>query len=190
VIRPLQHLGTRALAERNPRTLLHAGCDVAVGTEENPLGDQLNDQDGHTPTIAGARPAGEELLGANLYAVSELIAGRAARASSARQYRAIYTRFADRLRAELGRPPVVADVSVDAIAGYSSATAVAAAGRVSPATRRGHIMMLRALLGELGLEQQAKAVRVPSHRVEPPETLSGVEYSNLIRGARSALDHR
>jgi len=64
-------------------------------------------------------PAGEQLLEANLYAVCELIAGRAARASSARQYRSIYTRFGDALRAELGRPPVVGDVTGDAIAAYS-----------------------------------------------------------------------
>ena len=49
------------------------------------------------PVVAGrlspALPAGEQLLDANLYAVCERVAGRAARASSARQYRAIYTRF-------------------------------------------------------------------------------------------------
>jgi hypothetical protein len=43
---------------------------------------------------APALPAGEELLDADLYAVTRLIAGRAPRASSARQYPAIYTRFA------------------------------------------------------------------------------------------------
>jgi hypothetical protein len=36
-----------------------------------------------------------------------------------RHYLAIYTRFADRLRAELDRPPVVGDVTVDVIAAYS-----------------------------------------------------------------------
>jgi len=67
-----------------------------------------------------ARAAGGEALeDANLYAVLELIAGRAARASTARQYRSIYTRFANALRDELGRPPVVKDVTVDAIAAYS-----------------------------------------------------------------------
>jgi hypothetical protein len=45
-----------------------------------------------------APPVGEQLLEHNLYAVCELIAGRAARASSARQYGAIYTRFCDALR--------------------------------------------------------------------------------------------
>ncbi|MEA2217659.1 MAG: hypothetical protein QOJ35_285 [Solirubrobacteraceae bacterium] len=36
-----------------------------------------------------ALPAREQLLGADLYAVCELVAGRTARASSARQYGAI-----------------------------------------------------------------------------------------------------
>jgi hypothetical protein len=48
-------------------------------------------------------PAGQQLLEANLYTICDLITGRAARASSARQYRAIYRRFADALRDELGR---------------------------------------------------------------------------------------
>jgi len=43
------------------------------------------------PAAAGrlspALPAGEQLLDTNLYAVCDLVAGRAARASSARQYR-------------------------------------------------------------------------------------------------------
>jgi len=71
-----------------------------------------------TPAAAGrlspALPAGEQVLESNLYAVCELVAGRAARTSSARQYRAIYTRFCDTLRDELGRPPIVADVTADA----------------------------------------------------------------------------
>jgi hypothetical protein len=42
-------------------------------------------------------------------------------------------------------------------------------------------MMLRALLKELGLEHRAGGVRVPSHRSGPPETLTAIEYGNLIR---------
>jgi hypothetical protein len=72
-----------------------------------------------------ALPTGEQLLEANLYAVCELVAGRAARASSARQYASIYRRFCDALRDELGRPPVVADVTADAIAAYSRALELA-----------------------------------------------------------------
>jgi site-specific recombinase XerD len=41
--------------------------------------------------------------------------------------------------------------------------------------------MLRALLTQLGLEKDAAAVRVPSHRLGPPETLTTVQYGNLIR---------
>jgi len=41
--------------------------------------------------------------------------------------------------------------------------------------------MLRALLTQLGLDKDAAAVRVPSHRLGPPETLTAVQYGNLIR---------
>ena len=41
--------------------------------------------------------------------------------------------------------------------------------------------MLRALLTQLGRDREASGVRVPSHRVGPPETLSAVEYANLLR---------
>jgi site-specific recombinase XerD len=134
--------------------------------------------------LVPALPAGEQLLQANLYAVCELVAGRAARASSARQYRAIYTRFCDALRDELGRPPLVGDVTADAIAAYSRAQehrGGRGGGPASPATRRAHITMLRALLTQLGLDEDAAAVRVPSHRLGPPETLTAIEYGNLIR---------
>jgi len=134
--------------------------------------------------LSPALPAVEQLLDANLYAVCDLVAGRAARASSARQYRAIYTRFCDALRDELGRAPVVGDVTADAIAAYSREQerhGGRGGGPASPATRRVHITMLRALLAQLGLEKDAAAVRVPSHRLGPPETLTTVQYGNLIR---------
>jgi site-specific recombinase XerD len=41
--------------------------------------------------------------------------------------------------------------------------------------------MLRALLKELGLEQRAGGVRVPAQRSGAPETLTAIEYGNLIR---------
>ena len=133
-----------------------------------------------SPALSG----GEQLLQANLYAVCELVAGRAVRASSALQYLTIYTRLCDALRDELGRPPVVADVTADAIAAYSRALEQhggRGGGPASPATRRVHLTMLRALLTQIGLDSQAADVRVPSHRAGPPETLSVVEYGNLIR---------
>jgi len=46
--------------------------------------------------------------------------------------------------------------------------------------------MLRALLTQLGLDKDAAAVRVPSYRLGPPETLTAVQYGNLI----GALDKR
>ena len=134
--------------------------------------------------VSAALPVGEQLLEANLYAVCELVAARAARASSARQYLSIYTRLCDALRDELGRSPVVGDVTADAIAAYSRALEQHG-GRggapASPATRRVHLTMLRALLTQLGRDREASGVRVPSHRVGPPETVSAVEYANLLR---------
>ena len=61
---------------------------------------------------AGAREApagevGEGLEHANLYAVAEQLAARAATPSTRRQYAAIYRSFGDWLRGELGRPPTV-----------------------------------------------------------------------------------
>jgi hypothetical protein len=65
----------------------------------------------------------------------------------------IYSRFADALRDELGRPPVVADVTADAIAAYSRQLEQhggRGGGPTAPATRRVHVTMLRALLTQLG----------------------------------------
>ena len=131
------------------------------------------------PAAAGrlspALPAGEQLLDANLYAVCDLVAGRAARASSARQYRAIYTRFCGALRKELGRPPVVADVTADAIAAYSREQerhGGRGGGPASPATRRVHLTMLRALL--------------TARRVPPRKPSSADRGARRPRGARAA----
>src|SRR4051794_35161266 len=60
---------------------------------------------------AGAREgkaveAGEGLEHANLFAVAEELAARAATPSTRRQYAAIYHSFGDWLREQLGRPPV------------------------------------------------------------------------------------
>jgi integrase/recombinase XerD len=129
-------------------------------------------------------PEPETLAEANLYAVCELIAARAARPSTRRQYAGIFRRFCDVLRAELGRPPAVADVTVDAIAGYArllEREGGRGGGPAGLATRRVQITMLRALAGQLGLEHVARDVRPPSHRVGPPETLTPVQYANLLR---------
>lgn len=131
-----------------------------------------------------ALPSGPELLAANLYAVAELLAGRAARASTRRQYGAIFRRFADALRDELGRPPEVGDLSADAIAAYARLLEREGGRGGRPmalATRRVHLTMLRALAAQLGLKDVAGEVRPPSHRAGPPETLTTVEYQNLLR---------
>ena len=75
-------------------------------------------------------------------------------------------------------------MTADAIAAYSREQerhGGRGGGPASPATRRVHLTMLRALLTQLGLEKDAAAVRVPSHRLGPPETLTVVQYGNLIR---------
>jgi hypothetical protein len=54
----------------------------------------------------------------------------------ARQCRSIYRRFADTLRVEFGRPPVVGDVTADAIAAYGRQLEEHGGGPVAPATRR------------------------------------------------------
>src|SRR4051794_39947211 len=62
---------------------------------------------------------GEGLEHANLFAVAEKLAARAATPSTRRQYAAIYRSFGDWLREQLGRPPTVADLDADAIAAYA-----------------------------------------------------------------------
>ena len=54
----------------------------------------------------------------NLFAEADRIAGRAATASTRRQYGAIFRAFGDWLASELGRPPVVGDLDADVIAAY------------------------------------------------------------------------
>ncbi len=120
------------------------------------------------PVSVPGLPAGGQLAEANLYAVAELAAARAPRESSRRQYRSIFRRFADVLRDELGRPPLVADLTADTIAAYARHLAASGGRGGRPAalsTRRVHVTMLRALAGELGLDDVADTTRGPSHRV-------------------------
>jgi site-specific recombinase XerD len=141
------------------------------------------------PARAGARgtPAGEVgegLEGANLFAVAEQLAARAATPSTRRQYAAIYRSFGDWLREQLDRPPTVADLDADAIAAYARFLE-AAGGRggrpAAPATRRIYLSMVRALARELGRHDVAAGVKVPRHKAGPPETLTETEYENLLR---------
>lgn len=157
---------------------------------------------GYAPPGEALEPRGEVpaplrtgLADANLYALAELVAARAPRESSRRQYRGIFRRFADLLRDELGRPPLGADLTADTIAAYASHLEERGGRGGRPAalsTRRVHITMLRAFAAELGLAEVAAAVRLPAHRVGPPETLTAVEYANLLRcpDRRSQLGKR
>ena len=51
----------------------------------------------------------------------------------------------------------------------------------APATVRVYLSMVRALARDLGREAQAAEVRVPRHEPGPPETLTDVDYGNLLR---------
>jgi integrase len=147
------------------------------------------------PVSVPGLPAGGQLAEANLYAVAELVAQRAPRESSRRQYGTIFRRFCDALRDELGRPPVLGDLTADVIAAYArhlEASGGRGGGPAALSTRRVQVTMLRALAGELGLDDVADAIRVPSHRVGPPETLTAGQYANLHRAPdrRSQLGKR
>jgi len=120
----------------------------------------------------------------NLFGEAQRIAARAATATTRRQYAAIFRSFGDWLAAELGRPPVVGDLDADVIAGYGRHLALAGGcgGRpAAPATARVYLSMLRALERELGLAEEVDGVRIPRHEPGPPETLTDVDYANLLR---------
>jgi integrase/recombinase XerD len=119
-----------------------------------------------------------------LAAEADRIAARASTAGTRRQYGSIYRSFATWLAAQLGRPPLVADLDADVIATYRRHLTVCG-GRggapAAPATVRVYVSMIRALASELGLKDQAADVRVPRHEPGPPETLTEVDYQNLSR---------
>lgn len=120
----------------------------------------------------------------NLYAAGQRVAARAATPATRRQYAAIYRSFGDWLRSELGRPPVVSDLDADVIAAYARhlETGGGRGGRpAAPATRRIYLSMVRALARELGRGDVATTVRVPGHRAGPPETITDLDYDNLLR---------
>src|SRR3954451_19555281 len=136
----------------------------------------------HLP--ARGRRGGERLDGANLFAVAEQLAARAATSATRRQYAAIYRSFADWLREQLGRPPTVADLDADAIAAYARFLERAGGrggGPAAPATRRIYLSMVQALARELSCDDVAAGVKMPRHKAGPPETLSEVDYENLLR---------
>jgi hypothetical protein len=88
---------------------------------------------------------GEELGGANPFAVAEQLAAGAATPSTRRQYAAIDRSFADWLRDQLGRPPTVTDVHSDAIAAYARLLETSGGrggGPAAPTTRRIYLSMI------------------------------------------------
>ena len=158
-------------------------------------GAELELVDGELVTSAGAaasatalspprRPSGLGLEERNLFAEAGRIAARAASASTRRQYGAIFRAFGDWLAGELGRPPVVGDLDADVIAAYGRHLAISGGrrgGPAAPATVRVYLSMIRALVRELGLEEAVAGVRVPRHEPGPPETLTDIDYANLLR---------
>jgi integrase len=143
--------------------------------------------EGRGASAAPASAANWELSPRLLLVSASGSAASAARASTAgtrRQYASIYRTFATWLAAELGRPPLVADLDADVIAAYGRhLTAGGGRGGApgAPATVRVYVSMIRALAPELGLKDQAADVRVPRHEPGPPETLTDVDDTNLLR---------
>jgi len=125
-----------------------------------------------------------QLAATHLQIAGELIARRAPRSSSARQYAFTYSVFCTWLQAELGRPPLVADLTADTAAAYArhlETRGGRGGGRASAATRRQRLVLIRALARQLGLETTAAQIQPLRHRTGPPETLTEAEYGNLIR---------
>jgi integrase/recombinase XerC len=129
-------------------------------------------------------PAASALEDRNLFGEADRIAARAASASTRRQYGAIFRAFGDWLAGELGRPPLVRDLDADVIAAYGRhlATSGGRGGRpAAPATVRVYLSMARALARDLGLDDAVDGVRLPRHEPGPPETLTDIDYANLLR---------
>jgi integrase len=130
---------------------------VELELVDGTIADQLAD----AVVIAAPARSGSEQR--NLFGEAERIAARAASASTRRQYASIFRAFGDWLAGELGRPPVVADLDT--------------------ATTRVYLSMVRALAHDLGREERVQGVRVPRHEPGPPETLTDIDYANLLRVA-------
>jgi integrase len=127
---------------------------------------------------------GDDLAARNLFGEADRIAARASSPGTRRQYAAIYRTFADWLRGHLGRPPVVGDLDADVIAAYMrhlQESGGRGGGPAAPATARVYVSMVRALARQLGREDAIAAVRAPAHEPAAPETLTDVEYGNLLR---------
>jgi site-specific recombinase XerD len=127
--------------------------------------------------------AGDELAARNLFGEANRIAARASSPGTRRLYAAIYRTFADWLREQLGRPPVVGDLDADVIASYMrhlQESGGRRGGPAAPATARVYISLVRALARQLGREDAIADVRAPNHTPAAPETLTDTEYGNLL----------
>src|SRR4051794_37820240 len=90
-----------------------------------------------------------------------------------------------RLAARAARPAADSRaLDADAIAAYAGFLETAGGrggGPAAPATRRIYLSMVRALARQIGRHDVAAGVKVPRHKAGPPETLTEVEYENLLR---------
>jgi site-specific recombinase XerD len=186
--RPSSGLTSPEMNDFADRPLVGPGSELQLTIDERAVP--------HLEVLAGepvlARPPAREVLEGvgegpaqvNLYAAATRLAARAATPATRRQYAAIYRAFADWLRGELGRPPLAGDVDSDAIGAYARHLEKAGGRGGRPAalaTRRVYLSMVRALARELGADDVAAGIRVPRHRAGPPETLTDLEYHNLLR---------
>jgi integrase/recombinase XerD len=79
---------------------------------------------------------------------------------------------------------VVGDLDADVIAAYGLylATSGGRGGRpAATATARVYVSMVRALARQLGRDDAIADVRAPRHEPGPPETLTDIDYANLLR---------
>ena len=140
-------------------------------------------------------PAGPPLEERNFFAEAQRIAQRAATPATRRQYAAIYRSFGGWLTSQLGRPPLVRDLDADVLAAYGRHLAVAGGrdgGPAAPATIRVYMSLARACARALGQGDAVDGVGIPRHQPGPPETLTDVDYANLLRvpDRRSLLGKR
>jgi len=166
------------------RLELAAGENLVDGVEVRDGTAVVREGDLDPGAVIGAARGEQAFAQRNLFGEAERIAARAASTGTRRQYASIFRAFGDWLAGELGRPPVVGDLDADVIAAYARhlATGGGRGGRPAAlATQRVYISMVRALVRDLGREQETIGVRAPRHEPGPPETLTDTDYSNLLR---------
>ena len=158
---------------------------VELGDAADPqLGLEVGDEAAAFELVVPQARVGVGVREENLFVAGQRLAARAALPATRRQYALIYRTCGDWLRAELGRPPATTDLTADAIGAFARRLEQhggRGGGPASPTTRRVYLNMIRALVRDLGLTEEADRVRVPRHRAGPPETLTDTDYANLLR---------